>query len=445
METQEPTHLKPSEITVKPHRARKVFDPAKLVELRKSIAEVGLIEPLVVTREGDKIVLVAGERRLRSALVPPALPLVPVIFKTVDVDGKISGLSELDQRLIELHENVGRQDLSWSETAFLMKEIHELHQKKHGQGGKGSKEGWTKGDTAKLMGVSEKTVYTNLLMADRVKADPSIIERMGSLPLAAVLQKIDQEETTKRVTALVASGTIQPTTDFRHGSCVDLIKAIPSDSIDCVITDSPYGIPNLDKSRGEQQIYTSVLKKTDNLGVEAVKDLINRLAPELFRVMKDGSHLWYFFGWDLFEFTKTQLTAAGFDVVQFPVIWKKNKITVSFKGYEPSPCYEQILVAHKGKRSRRMKEAFKSIIEFDAISSTIQTHPFEKPSLLLEFMINQSTDAGQTILDPFAGTGSTLRTARQMGRSAIGFELDKDHWSKGTELLHEDEKRRGKK
>lgn len=440
----DPTHLKPSEIVVKEGRARKVFDPQKLVDLATSIKEVGLIEPLVVTREGETIVLVAGERRLRSSLVAQ-LKLVPVIFKTVDKEGKIVGLSELDQRLIELHENIGRQDLSWSEEAFLKTEIHSLHQKKHGIGGQGQTKGWSIGDTAKLLGVVESTVRRDLKIAEKIKNDPTILERHGKLPLSAALQKIEQEETTKRVTLLLSDGKIKPKSDFRLGSCVELIKTVPSNSIDCVITDSPYGIPGLDKGRGEQQIYTSVLKPTDNLSVVAVAGIINQLIPELSRVMKEGAHLWYFFGWDLFQYTKETLELSGFDVVQFPIIWKKNKITVSFKGYEPAPCFEQIILAHKGKRSRRIKDSFKSIIEFDAVSSTIQTHPFEKPSLLLEFLIHQSTDAGQMILDPFAGTASTLRVATQMGRSAVGFEIDKDHWHKGQELLSEDEKRRGKK
>ena len=153
----EPKEMPTHDIVVKPNRARKNFDPQKLVDLADSIKKVGLIEPLVVTREGEKVVLVAGERRLRSALVA-GLKTVPVVFKSVDNNGKIEGIDETQQRLIELHENIGRQDLSWSEEAFLTKEIHELQQKQNGIGGPGMKTGWTEADTAKSMGTSVTSV-----------------------------------------------------------------------------------------------------------------------------------------------------------------------------------------------------------------------------------------------------------------------------------------------
>ena len=56
-----------SSIIVRPKRQRKLFDEAKLAELRASIeSEVGLLHPIVVRGEADGLVLVAGERRLRS-------------------------------------------------------------------------------------------------------------------------------------------------------------------------------------------------------------------------------------------------------------------------------------------------------------------------------------------------------------------------------------------
>lgn len=431
-----------TEIFVKPGRARKNFDEQKLVELMESVKKTnGPIQPLVVTKEvidgKERTVLVAGERRFRASLMA-GVQRVQVVYR--------DSLDALQQRIFELEENVGRQDLDWSEKAFLMQEIHELHQKQHGAGGKGQKEGWTIEQTAKLVGETKSGVATQIRMAQRAKERPDIFEAVKHLPLAAALQKFEQIETTERVEKLRAEGRIETFTNFLHGDCRALIKNVPSESIDCGLMDAPFGIPKLDTSRGETQIYTSVLKPTDNLSPAEVDVLIHDLAPELFRVLKPGAHLWMFFGWDVFQSTKDYLEAAGFDVVKVPIIWSKKKTTSRFSGYEPSPCFEQILLAHRGPRSKRLKETMRSLIEFEPITDSLRTHPFEKPSNLLEFLINQSTQVGEILIDCFAGSASTLRVAQQMGRSAIGFEMDNDHYNKGQENLNNDLKdRKGKK
>lgn len=437
------TYLSITDIFVKPGRARKNFDEQKLIELMESVKKTsGPIQPLVVTKETidgkEKTVLVAGERRFRASLMA-GVQRVQVVYR--------DSLSSLEQRIFELEENVGRQDLDWSEKAFLMQEIHELHQKAHGAGGKGQKgEGWTIEQTAKLVGETKSGVATQIRMAQRAKERPDIFEAVKHLPLAAALQKFEQIETTERVEKLRAEGRIETFTNFLHGDCRTLIKAVPTESVDCGLMDAPFGIPKLDTSRGETQIYTSVLKPTDNLSPSEVVSLIHDLAPELFRVMKHGAHLWMFFGWDVFEETKVALEEAGFDVVKFPIIWHKKKTTAKFSGYEPSPCFEQLLLAHRGKRSKRLKETMKALLEFEPISETLRTHPFEKPSNLLEYLISQSTQVGEVILDCFAGSASTLRVAQQMGRSALGFELDNDHYNKGQENLNNDKKaEKGKK
>lgn len=436
----ETSMISPSKIVVKSDRARKVFDPLKIIELAKSIRETGVIQPIVVTREGESIVLVAGERRLRASLIA-GLQEVPVVFKSVDRDGKPVGLSPLEQKLMELHENIGRQDLSMIEEAKLLSDIHDLQVAKHGLGVRGEDKGWKREDTAKLAGVSERSVHAARKLTKELKERPELLDKIKNDPLSVALQKIEMTKTTERVAKQIILGEIKPHASLLLGSCLDLIKAIPDESIDCVITDSPYAIEGLEGSRGGSvQTFTSMVKAGDNQTVEQVKILMVKLIPELHRVMKPHSHLWLFFGWDMYEFLQKTLPDFNFDICSTPIIWKKNKQTAMFKGYEPSPCYEQLLLVHRDRRNRRLKTPMKNLLEFDVIPDGSRTHVFEKPSPLLHYLIEQSTEAGQHILDPFAGTGSTIRTALQLGRSATGFEIEKDHWSKGTELLSKEKK-----
>lgn len=62
-------------------------------------------------------------------------------------------------------------------------------------------------------------------------------------------------------------------------------------------------------------------------------------------------------------------------------------------------------------------------------------HPTQKPVNLLERLISIFTDEGDVVIDPCAGSGSTLRAARNLGRNSYGFECNRDFWNKATEQM----------
>jgi len=64
-------------------------------------------------------------------------------------------------------------------------------------------------------------------------------------------------------------------------------------------------------------------------------------------------------------------------------------------------------------------------------------HPHEKPTALLELFVKHSTERGDFIVDPFAGSGSTVRAARKLGRSAVGIEYDAKNYGIAKRALDE--------
>lgn len=62
-------------------------------------------------------------------------------------------------------------------------------------------------------------------------------------------------------------------------------------------------------------------------------------------------------------------------------------------------------------------------------------HPTQKPLALLKYLIRLFTDAGDVVIDPVAGSGSTLIAAEQLGRKAYGFEIKKDFCKKFNEKM----------
>jgi len=97
-----------SSITPNPYQPRKIFNEEKLQELKESILSYGLLQPVVVTRDGDRYLLIAGERRLRASKLAE-LPTIKAIV--LDVDNK-------QLRELALIENIQRDDLNIIEVAY---------------------------------------------------------------------------------------------------------------------------------------------------------------------------------------------------------------------------------------------------------------------------------------------------------------------------------------
>lgn len=68
-------------------------------------------------------------------------------------------------------------------------------------------------------------------------------------------------------------------------------------------------------------------------------------------------------------------------------------------------------------------------------NKTIKIHPTQKPIKLLENLIQIFTDKGDVVIDPVAGSGSTLRAAANLGRRAFGFEIKKDFYMKAKDKM----------
>ncbi len=104
------------QIAPNPYQPRKTFNEASIEELARSVREHGIVQPLVVTRSGDKFKLIAGERRFRAAQ-KAGLTTVPVVVKEMMGAG--------DALEIALIENIQREDLNPIEEAQAYHQLHE--------------------------------------------------------------------------------------------------------------------------------------------------------------------------------------------------------------------------------------------------------------------------------------------------------------------------------
>lgn len=395
--------------------------------LATSIKTDGLRSPIIITREGKR--LVAGYRRLK-AVESLKLTSIPVRF--------FEDFTPYEILKLQLEEDILHKKLSWQEEVRIKNELHQIYMERNIGGGKGAyrkgggKDSWTQQSTAKELNVNSSTLSEELRLAQATKLFPELlkirtktdaIRKMYRLQEIAVLQEIARRR-----------GSIEGSDDdvrLLNGDCTELIKKIPDESIDLIITDPPWGI-NLEGLAGVGTLRRDS-QRFDDSTTRALQ-LYRRIAPELFRVLKEGCHLYIFFGSQLYTPVSDMLRTAGFDISFIPLIWVKDRPGYTAWEYKPMPQYEPFFFAVKNTKQspRRFTEGTSDVFNYPrpgtASSGDERYHITEKPVTLLKRLISLSSNPGEVILDPFAGSASTLIAAMLSRRRAIGIELDTETW-----------------
>ncbi|MBA3822073.1 MAG: site-specific DNA-methyltransferase [Deltaproteobacteria bacterium] len=200
-----------------------------------------------------------------------------------------------------------------------------------------------------------------------------------------------------------------------QGDAVSWLRALPSESIDLVVTDPPY--ESLEKHRAIGT--TTRLKNSKASSNNWFSIFPNARFPELFaevyRVLRKNTHCYLYCDPETMFVAKPIGEAAGFKFWK-PIIWDKRNIGM---GYHYRARYECILFFEKGKRKLN-DLGVADILEAPRISGG---YPAEKPPAISETLIRQSTLPGELVIDPFMGSGSVGVAAMTLGRSFQGNDL----------------------
>lgn len=182
-----------------------------------------------------------------------------------------------------------------------------------------------------------------------------------------------------------------------------------------VVTDPPY--ESLEKHR---KIGTTtrlkVSKSSSNEWFSIFpNDRFESLLSEIHRVLKNNRHFYIFCDQETMFLLKPIGEKVGFKFWK-PIVWDKKSIGM---GYHYRAKYEFILFFEKGKRKLN-NLGIPDILESKRIRNG---YPTEKPVELLELLIQQSTERGELVIDPFFGSGSALKAALNQGRLCAGNDI----------------------
>jgi len=208
---------------------------------------------------------------------------------------------------------------------------------------------------------------------------------------------------------------------------MDFVKNVPDNSIDLIVTDPPYKVT----SRGSAGNSGGMLQKKINRKGQVFKhnDMkISDYMPELYRILKEGSHFYIMTNHvNLYEML-TVAKEVGFHFTK-SLIWNKgNKIM----GQAYMSQFEYILFMRKGKFKKINKCGTADILNVPNIKTKDENgknlHDTEKPVELMKILIENSSNEGDIILDPFVGIGTTVLACLETNRFGVGVELDEKYY-----------------
>lgn len=212
------------------------------------------------------------------------------------------------------------------------------------------------------------------------------------------------------------------------GDCLDPVTGLASladKSVDNVIADPPYEAEAHTLQRRIKSAGTNGVVRTEPLDFSPItSDTREAVATQMTRVARRW--ILVFCQAEAVGPWRDVLSAAG-AVYKRPCVWVKTDGMPQLTGDRPGMGYESIVTAHAPGRSQWNGGGTLGVFQFsksDSDGSHTSRHPTQKPLALMERLVSLFTNHGETICDPFAGSGTTGVAALRLGRKFIGWELD---------------------
>ncbi len=233
-----------------------------------------------------------------------------------------------------------------------------------------------------------------------------------------------------------------------QGNALEVLKTLPDGSVDLIFADPPY---NMSKKKGLGWKYSNHITMQEQWDIFSKDEYLQfnqQWVKEALRVLKHGGSLWvsgsfhniYQVGFILQHYNDVKINNS--------IVWFKPNAQPNITCRFFTESTEHLIWASKNGNKKKWKFNYqwtkdgiedmlnprgKQTRNVWAISLTPKKekwageHPTQKPEELLRRIILSCTNEGDTVLDPFIGSGTTSYIAKNLGRNSIGIELNKKY------------------
>jgi DNA modification methylase len=431
--------------------------------LKQSIADLGLLQPIVVS--ADDMTLIAGLRRLK-ACKQLGHEFIEAMLK--------KGVDELTALDIELAENARRKDFDALELAEGLARRKKLYEKLHPEtkvGATGAKmAGRTEGGkpvitsaskassdfaksaksdppaerftkaTADATGMSERKVQELIQIANlpaEKKAEIAEAKTTGDRKRASVkaLREVRLKHKMDKFLSAPKGAPQDLKQELHHGDCMDLMQRWARDGWTCdlVLADPPYERTKATISHADGSDRSTDFGDWDKLDLRWVKKAT--------ALLTDNGQILAHAPLEAIGAYATAFTEAGL-TYRGAIIWHKPPpMGAAHRSVYLSTC-EAVVWAVKGKNYDFMPwknagavEAHNFVEGPPPRGNERFNHPTQKPLWLVHRLLKRHAKPGATVLDPFAGIATTLLACKALKLPARGVELDESYLKTGVARL----------
>ena len=389
------------------------INKVKRDEIAQSILIFGQLQPIIVQPiddgSGYLFDLVDGLHRL-SAMMENGKPTIGAVYQH-DIDDVLA-------REIELEANIQRVEMTWQEHVYAVVELDEMKTVRDPT--------WTQRKTAEMLGRSQPNVARMVNLKKMMDTFPEIAE--AKTPTQALSWAKHKAKTFMRAVDVMDkkdTKEYKPVTErIVLGDAVEVIKTVPDESFDLILTDPPFGI-NYDQRKTGLIGSVNAYQDTPDLYYNLLS-----MAPDLYRVIKKDGWMVWFLGPSWYERAKEAFRKAGFTVDEMPIIWDRSDgpcYTTRPDKYF-SRAYDMALHCIKGSPEMVLRGQ-KNVIHEAPVSNKERDLLAERPVELYVELIRRMTLEGEVVADFFAGSGSCLAAANMMKRDYFGCEIDPERYA----------------
>jgi len=439
-------------------------------ELVPSIADQGLIVPIILNKldeptEGPNIYgdiitsnlrLIEGWSRL-VAFTYLKLTEIPYAERASLTAGEL--------HMLEIESNIRRRNMPWHSKVLG---IYKVHREKTNRA-KAARERWGQRATGELLNIDVASVNESLKMANFILAND---EEVMACPNFDAAKKLLFRREQKRVEEILAQRSVAEVSIVKTevpfsrdivslagvpASALEIqieskvaiplsnccfnkpsvtasgdgaLTNIPDSSVDLIFTDIPYGVDTDDMLLADVSIIA------DEHHVDENMSLFEPFLRESYRVLRPDTFCLFFYDISHHNLLLDLAKKVGFFSQAWPIMWHKlSQVQNRAANCQWPKDFEYMMVLRKGRPTLKDAQPTSVIAASSAQERKHYGHPFAKPVSFCQKVLSPILAPGMVVCDPYAGSGSMICTAIELGAKPLVYEKITEHYNRLLENI----------